>query len=531
MQLIFSIIIPVYKTKIEYFIRCLESIKNNNLCNDEFEVIIVNDGMDDFSQYEEIINNVLKSNGINVRVITNDINMNLSYARFRGLKDSHGDYVHFVDSDDEIYPNIYINLKYYLTDNPNFVLFMEKYNMEGVEHVNQEKFFKNLIEDTPIDDLKSKTFFKDDLKKLRGTLSVTAIHSKIFNKKWLLDNIRSWIPNLYVEDVLLSTEIFMKTKKFKVSYNKFYQYYQYLNIKSITSEANDKLFMDALFVYNKAFNMLYREDKWYLRYLIIDFILSFYSYYSNALEDYAPFIKKIFEKYDNINFKFFDKNQYQQFKNNIQLSKLFSPLILTEEELFFSKIIHDTDDETILPSDKLDKEGKIVEKGFVVDFSLFNNKKFRSDQFFLSSVLFLLTKFVYNKKILISRLYADESIDLKKIIFGMNINTDDSVETFLDKVSKQIKKLNEYESYFPTFKNNNDLSLPHFQYYYQSDEKEFKIPKSNFSVIIKDLDELKIKIFYNSSFYSEDFIQLFYDNLLVIIKKFADSENSILKNI
>ncbi|MDR3291158.1 MAG: non-ribosomal peptide synthetase, partial [Methanobrevibacter sp.] len=200
--------------------------------------------------------------------------------------------------------------------------------------------------------------------------------------------------------------------------------------------------------------------------------------------------------------------------------------------------IPDTDDETILPFDKLEKEDKIVEKEFIVDFSLFNNKKFRSDQFFLSCVLFLLMKFVYNNKILISKLYSNENIDfsdgitdLKKIVFGMNINTDDSVETFLDKVSKQIKKLNEYESYFPTFKNNNDLSLPHFQYYYQSNGKEFKIPKSNFSVIMEDMVELKVKIFYNSSFYSEDFIQLFYDNLLVIIKKFADSENSILKNI
>ncbi|MDR3223014.1 MAG: glycosyltransferase, partial [Methanobrevibacter sp.] len=106
-NLIFSIIIPVFNTKISYFIRCLESIRNNNLDKNQFEVIIINDGMENFSEYNSTINEYLKESNIQIKVISNPLNLKQGYSRYIGLKASEGEYIHFVDSDDEIFPYTY----------------------------------------------------------------------------------------------------------------------------------------------------------------------------------------------------------------------------------------------------------------------------------------------------------------------------------------------------------------------------------------------------------------------------------------
>ena len=53
-----SVIIPVYNAE-KYIVECLDSIYNQNLNNDEFEVIIVNDGSKDHSQ--QVIENYLQN--------------------------------------------------------------------------------------------------------------------------------------------------------------------------------------------------------------------------------------------------------------------------------------------------------------------------------------------------------------------------------------------------------------------------------------------------------------------------------------
>ena len=96
-----SIIVPVYN--VEPFIeRCLRSILNQDIAQDEYEIIVVDDGTPDRSA--EIAQRIADENE-NIVVIHRE-NGGLSAARNTGLEHIHGRYVFFVDSDDYIEPKV-----------------------------------------------------------------------------------------------------------------------------------------------------------------------------------------------------------------------------------------------------------------------------------------------------------------------------------------------------------------------------------------------------------------------------------------
>lgn len=96
-QLILSIIIPVYNVE-SYLFTCLNSIYNQNIDENNFEVIIVNDGSTDKSM--EVIVEIIKSHS-NIIVI-NQENQGVSIARNNGITLAKGEYILFVDPDDKL---------------------------------------------------------------------------------------------------------------------------------------------------------------------------------------------------------------------------------------------------------------------------------------------------------------------------------------------------------------------------------------------------------------------------------------------
>lgn len=90
-----SVIVPVYNVE-EYLEECLESIKNQTYTN--IEVILVNDGSTDGSR--EICERFCQKDS-RFKLI-NQENQGQSIARNRGVKESAGEFIMFVDSDDVI---------------------------------------------------------------------------------------------------------------------------------------------------------------------------------------------------------------------------------------------------------------------------------------------------------------------------------------------------------------------------------------------------------------------------------------------
>lgn len=94
-----SIIVPVYNVE-EYLERCVDSLLDQDLLHEEYEIILINDGSTDNS-YE--IAKRLAGEHDNIVLLTQE-NQGLSGARNTGLEHVRGKYIMFVDSDDTVEP-------------------------------------------------------------------------------------------------------------------------------------------------------------------------------------------------------------------------------------------------------------------------------------------------------------------------------------------------------------------------------------------------------------------------------------------
>lgn len=96
-----SFIVPVYNTE-KYLAECLDSLLEQDIPYEEYEIICVNDGSTDGSldilrRYAEAHSNV---------IVVDKENGGVASARNAGLDAACGDYIWFFDSDDIIHPNI-----------------------------------------------------------------------------------------------------------------------------------------------------------------------------------------------------------------------------------------------------------------------------------------------------------------------------------------------------------------------------------------------------------------------------------------
>lgn len=95
-----SVIVPVYNVE-KYIERAVQSIINQTI--KDIEIILVNDGSDDSSG---LICDKLSQQNSNIRVM-HQINSGVSAARNKGIEIAKGDYIGFIDADDEIEPDMY----------------------------------------------------------------------------------------------------------------------------------------------------------------------------------------------------------------------------------------------------------------------------------------------------------------------------------------------------------------------------------------------------------------------------------------
>ena len=91
-----SVIIPVYNAE-NTINRCIETIISQD--GPAIEVICINDGSQDSSL--DLLKKLAELDN-RVRVINNKSNLGVAAARNKGIKAAHGEYIFFVDSDDEL---------------------------------------------------------------------------------------------------------------------------------------------------------------------------------------------------------------------------------------------------------------------------------------------------------------------------------------------------------------------------------------------------------------------------------------------
>lgn len=239
----FSIIVPVYNTE-KYLKRCLDSIRKQTFKN--YEVIIVNDGSTDNSS--DIISKYPFK-------IINQKNQGLSMARNNGVKESSGEYLIFLDSDDYIEKDLLREINNSLSNNPDLIRYQIKEVFDDKSDVSYEEIpfdnkngveaFKlitnyHFVENAWAYAIKREFYLKEKFSFKKGTyhedfglMPLVIIKSKIVNSI-------NYVGYCYYQrdGSIMNSSDYSKTKN-KVK--DFYNHYLYLT-KEINKTKLDKIY-------------------------------------------------------------------------------------------------------------------------------------------------------------------------------------------------------------------------------------------------------------------------------------------------
>jgi len=132
----FSIVIPTYN-RAQLIGNTIQSVLNQTYTN--FELIVVDDGSSDNTK--EVVNGF---NDLRIKYFWKE-NAERGAARNFGLKQANGEYVFFIDSDDEMLPNHLETLHQFIAKNPEINFFATKYQIQRnkslskIKHPNVEQ--------------------------------------------------------------------------------------------------------------------------------------------------------------------------------------------------------------------------------------------------------------------------------------------------------------------------------------------------------------------------------------------------------
>lgn len=188
--MLISFIVPVYNTEL-YLKECLDSLLNQNISQDEYEIICVNDGSTDDSS--GILHNYAsKYNNI---VVIDKENGGVSSARNVGIEIARGEYIWFFDSDDVLKSNSLLSLKSIITKNKFDRIRVGMFIFNGdVSHYiddNELKTNSNATDSNVCSSLLSRSFIREH--NCRFNTDLAYCEDSIF-----MFEINSHLPTLFV---------------------------------------------------------------------------------------------------------------------------------------------------------------------------------------------------------------------------------------------------------------------------------------------------------------------------------------------
>lgn len=236
-----SIIVPVYNGE-ETIEKCINSILNSTYKN--LEILIINDGSTD-----KTVEILKKFEDINNIKIINKSNEGVSVARNIGIYNAKGTYTTFVDSDDTIDKNYYMNAISQIRENAADLVicsYIENDKKETIDYVEKEsskKVLGNLINNDKFQ------FF-----------------NVVWNKIYITSKLKDiqFDKNLKMgEDVIFNLEYLTKCKYVTCCQNAYYIYnYTNQNITSIMKNSYSPHYeLDKELYFMDKYEKLFRLNK------------------------------------------------------------------------------------------------------------------------------------------------------------------------------------------------------------------------------------------------------------------------------
>lgn len=265
-MILVSIIIPIYNVE-KYILRCLESVVNQTYKN--YEVLLIDDcGEDSSIEIAENFISNLESNRNRWRIFHHSSNLGLSAARNTGIKNSNGDYLFFLDSDDAImYYTLECLVQHLFVNSIDIVI--GNIQIIGSRKINTLKY-------------KDKTLL--DSEKIISSYVNAEWYSmacnKLIRKNFLLENNLFFKEGILHEDELWSYMTALKAKCLFIEPQKTYKYY--LRDGSISSNLNENNFLSNLVIILEKFKYYESVNDIVKLYLVKSLLDFYYSYFCFA---------------------------------------------------------------------------------------------------------------------------------------------------------------------------------------------------------------------------------------------------------
>lgn len=295
-----TIAIAVYNGE-KYIDRCLSSIKkalDNHFI--DLEILAVNDGSTDNSL--QILNNYTKVFK-NFKIINKE-NGGLSSSRNTGLEKSSGEFIWFIDVDDEIMETSFFTISSRI--NSEITIF----NYSEISKTTIKPLYDNILDENNFI-LENK---KDILLNSGGTWRF------IFKVSFLNNSSIKFKDNMLYEDINISSKLFLEAKSISSVNLSIYRYYindnSIMTSKKINKKKDIITSLDDIkkyYVLKNKYNKYHTEIEYlYIHHILYVAYLSVLSISKNSqlLTDFLEHITKEFPKWE--------KNKYLKKQNFIK---------------------------------------------------------------------------------------------------------------------------------------------------------------------------------------------------------------------
>lgn len=213
-----SFIIPFYNGK-KYIAECLDSLYQQDIPINEYEVLIVDDCSNDGES--RTLLTTLEAKYPNMRIIHNERNCRCGESRNHGVREAKGQYIWFVDQDDYVAPYCLSSLLNYCETGQLDMLTFDYRNVSDDLTLNSKQ---NLIQ-TNSSIQKGLDYIQDVC---RGDFwnaeYDTNVWHSIFRRQFLVDN-EIFSPEVsYCEDMIVAQHAIISAKRMQSISNDYYRY-------------------------------------------------------------------------------------------------------------------------------------------------------------------------------------------------------------------------------------------------------------------------------------------------------------------
>lgn len=271
MSKLVSIIIPVYNAE-KYLDDCLTSVISQSY--KDIEIIVINDGSTDNTR--EIVEKFKKQDN-RIKVIHQE-NSGPSAARNRGMEESEGDYIQFVDADDVLNKHsteIMMN-----KCNGSDLVIGRIYERDNINKSNKKDSF-NIKRDY----LLSVENFVSVFPKLFREKLINSPCNKLYDKRIIdRNNIKFPLKVNNGEDLVFNLQYIKASNRIKIIQDIVYEYRK-INKNSLTLGYKDNYLDNRSYVFDSLISFI-KEMNWLNNKLIIHFIeKTFTKYVVQVLEN------------------------------------------------------------------------------------------------------------------------------------------------------------------------------------------------------------------------------------------------------